>query len=177
METLFPTCRIRSTSGAGTQRCRLARRLVRSTFAPVTTASQQQVSSHGATAVSLRAWFWPLLMMALIFFASSHSKIAAPQVGGVDKLGHFVVYGWLGVLWARVGFVARLKPLGAWSAVAIASLYGISDEFHQSFTPGRGVEFADWVADTLGALFAVTLYLRWHSLRRWLEGPWFTRAC
>ena len=69
-----------------------------------------------------------------------------------------------------------MKPLGVWSAVAIASLYGFSDEFHQSFTPGRGVEFGDWVADTLGALMAVTIYARWHGLRRWLEGGLFSRG-
>ncbi len=114
--------------------------------------------------------------MAVIFFASSQSKIAAPDVSGIDKVGHFVVYGWLGVLFARIDWVRRMKPLGVWTAVAIASLYGFSDEFHQSFTPGRGVEFADWLADTLGALVAVTLYARWHGLRRWLEDGLFSRG-
>ncbi|WP_175414695.1 VanZ family protein [Nibricoccus aquaticus] len=125
---------------------------------------------------SSRAVFWPLVLMALIFFASSNSQIAAPNVSGIDKFGHFVVYGWLGVLWARVPWVTRWKPLGVWTAVAVASLYGITDEFHQSFTPGRGVEFADWLADTVGALVAVTIYARWHGLRRWLEGGLFSRG-
>ena len=125
---------------------------------------------------SKRTLVCPLLLMAVIFFASSQSKVAAPDVGGIDKIGHFVVYGWLGVLWARVGWVARVKPLGVWTAVAIASLFGFSDEVHQSFTPGRGVEFGDWLADTLGALVAVTIYARWHGLRRWLEGGLFSRA-
>jgi VanZ family protein len=39
----------------------------------------------------------------------------------------------------------------------IASLYGASDELHQSFIPGRSPEIGDWVADTLGALIAVLL--------------------
>jgi VanZ family protein len=132
--------------------------------------------SHPPGSTSRRAVLWPLVLMAVIFFASSSSKIAAPNVSGIDKFGHFIVYGWLGVLWARVPWVTRLKPLGVWTAVAIASLYGITDEFHQSFTPGRGVEFADWVADTVGALVAVTLYARWHGLRRWLEGGLFSRG-
>jgi hypothetical protein len=29
----------------------------------------------------------------------------------------------------------------------------------------------DWVADTLGAALAVTLYARWGWYRRWLEMP------
>jgi VanZ family protein len=127
-------------------------------------------------AISYRALLWPLVLMAVIFFASSQGRVAAPQVSGIDKVGHFVVYGWLGVLWARVPWVAGLKPFGVWTAVAIASLYGITDEFHQSFTPGRGVEVADWLADTFGALAAVTLYARWHGLRRWLEGGPFSRG-
>ena len=35
----------------------------------------------------------------------------------------------------------------------IVSIYGIIDEFHQSFTPGRDATISDWIADTLGALF------------------------
>jgi VanZ family protein len=113
---------------------------------------------------------WPVLLMGMTFFASGQSEVAAPQVSGIDKLGHFVVYAWLGVLLVRIPVIARLRPLGVWSAVAIASLYGLTDEFHQSFTPGRSVEVADWVTDTLGALTAVAVYSRWSGLRRWLEG-------
>ncbi len=54
-------------------------------------------------------------------------------------------------------------------AALIASLYGGFDEVRQSFTPGRSVELADWLADTLGAWVAVLVYARWHSYRRLLE--------
>ena len=37
--------------------------------------------------------------------------------------------------------------------IVITSVYGIIDEIHQSFTPGRECSFFDWVADTLGAVF------------------------
>ncbi|MGC4073141.1 MAG: VanZ family protein [Nibricoccus sp.] len=135
-----------------------------------------ETPSAETTPSSSRAFIWPLVLMALIFFASSNSNIAAPNIGGIDKAGHFVVYGWLGVLWARVPALTRLTPLGVWIAVLAASLYGISDEFHQSFTPGRSVEFDDWIADTIGALVAVTIYARWHGLRRWLERGLFARG-
>jgi VanZ family protein len=39
-------------------------------------------------------------------------------------------------------------------AVAIVSLYGVSDEVHQAFVPGRNADVFDWVADTTGALVA-----------------------
>lgn len=110
-----------------------------------------------------------MLLAVLIFNASSQSQIAAPNIVGVDKIGHFVVFGWLGVLLARWSAVARIRPLGMGTAIVIVSLYGALDEFHQSLTPGRGVEVADWIADTLGAIVAVTIYARWSTLRGWLE--------
>lgn len=35
--------------------------------------------------------------------------------------------------------------------IALASLYAVTDEFHQSFVPGRVCDPADWLTDTLGA--------------------------
>ncbi|MBM2835248.1 MAG: VanZ like family protein [Candidatus Brocadiaceae bacterium] len=73
----------------------------------------------------------------LIFAASSEdtSSIAIPRY--VDKLIHFVEFG---------------------LSIGIASLYGISDEFHQSFTPHRSVDVFDWLADTAGAVAAGFLW-------------------
>jgi VanZ family protein len=36
-------------------------------------------------------------------------------------------------------------------AIAVASLYGVSDELHQLFVPGRESDPMDWLTDTLGA--------------------------
>ena len=58
-----------------------------------------------------------------------------------------------------------------WAAILLASAYGALDEVRQSFTPGRSVEVDDWVADTLGACLAVTLYQLWPWYRRLLEMP------
>jgi VanZ family protein len=43
-------------------------------------------------------------------------------------------------------------------SVVSASLYGISDEIHQSFVPFRDAEVADVIADILGAVGGVFLY-------------------
>jgi len=52
-------------------------------------------------------------------------------------------------------------------AVLIASLYGITDEWHQSFV-GRDSTVRDWGADTVGALLmAIAILLIW---RRWEAG-------
>lgn len=47
----------------------------------------------------------------------------------------------------------------------LASLYGAVDELHQATVPGRSADVADWVADTLGAAFAVTLAVLWQRQR------------
>jgi VanZ family protein len=69
--------------------------------------------------------------------------------------------------------VVRLgnKPRSAWIALVLVSAYGMSDEWHQSFTPGRSVELADWLADTSGAAMAIVMYRTWDAYRCWLEMP------
>jgi VanZ family protein len=41
-------------------------------------------------------------------------------------------------------------------AIAIGVLYGMSDEFHQLFVPGRSANIPDLVADALGVTLAQT---------------------
>lgn len=114
-----------------------------------------------------RGVLWPLTIAALIFCASSRSHVAGPAIHGLDKVVHFSVYALLGTL------VCRLAPgwRGAGFSLLIVSGFGFTDEWHQSFVPGRQAEFADWVADTLGALVAISLYAGWESYRRLLEHP------
>ncbi len=115
----------------------------------------------------LTPWLWPALLAATIFYVSGDSQVAGPDIAGIDKVAHFAVYGLLATLIARVPGVPVLI------AAALASAYGLTDELHQSFTPGRSVEWIDWCADTLGALTAVFIYSRWTAYRRWLEAPLF----
>ncbi len=109
-----------------------------------------------------------LAWMAVLFYLSHQSTLDVPMLfSGQDKLFHAIVYGILGFLLLgsqlppAVGFnIPQIR-----GSILIASLYGISDEFHQYFIPGRNSDVWDWVADTLGALIAVSL-LAWLS-RKW----------
>jgi VanZ family protein len=103
----------------------------------------------------IRRWVWIGLVAATIFLASSRETVATPGLPGPeDKYAHFLVYGLLATL------LCRLK--GGWRAagwaVLAASLYGSSDEWHQTFVAGRDASVGDWVADTTGAALAVVLY-------------------
>jgi VanZ family protein len=117
------------------------------------------------------AWLWPLTIAALIFLASTRSHVAGPAVKGSDKVAHFSVYGLLGTLIVRSGRGQRAAIV----ALLLTSAYGASDEWHQSFTPGRSVEFGDWLADTLGGALAIGLYTFWPRYRAVLERPLFGR--
>uniref|UniRef100_UPI00404A5C3C VanZ family protein n=1 Tax=Cephaloticoccus sp. TaxID=1985742 RepID=UPI00404A5C3C len=112
-------------------------------------------------------WLWPVLLALTIVVASGRGSVAAPNIIDFDKAAHFSIYGLLATLVARAGFPERRR----WWAILIVSLFGLTDEWHQSFTPGRSVEIADWVADTLGAILAVALYVHWQGYHRLLETP------
>ena len=93
----------------------------------------------------------------LIFAASSEdtSSIAIPRY--VDKLIHFVEFGFLCLMTCWALSSARIGSKNIYKlilAIGITSFYGMSDEFHQYFTPNRSAEIFDWLADTAGAVTA-----------------------
>ena len=99
-------------------------------------------------------WLPPVGWAAAIFVVSSMSS--PPKTPGFamgDKLAHLLVFAILSLLIHRGLAQERgLSPARArWIAFLITSIYGALDEFHQLFVPMRTVEFADWIADTLGA--------------------------
>lgn len=117
---------------------------------------------------------WPVALAVTVFFASGQSDLAAPELVWIpspDKVLHFCVYGLLATLVVRVFFGRGRSWQAGLAAVLLVSGYGIADEFRQSFTPGRAVELADWVADTLGAMVAVAAYCLLPAWRRMWETP------
>lgn len=121
---------------------------------------------------SLRKTLFLAALAATVVLASSRTVLGLPRwfhFQNFDKVAHFLVFGLLATLVARIPWVRRRKPLGIVTAVVAVSLFGVMDELHQSFTPGRSVDGWDWVADTVGAAIAVSLYARWAWYRATLE--------
>lgn len=117
---------------------------------------------------TLRAWLPALIWMGLIFWLSSQSSIRNPAPGLDDKVlevaGHLVEYGVLAVL---LYFPLRQTEMTLRTAVAVALigavLYGISDEWHQSFVPNRTPSVFDLLVDAVGATLALTIVTLWQS--------------
>lgn len=113
---------------------------------------------------------WPLALAATVVWCSSHPLPRwGEPVHQSDKVVHFLVFGLIASLVARLAAVQRTRPLGIYTAVLIVSVFGVTDELHQHFTPGRSMDVLDWLADTLGATAATVLYARWRWYRELLE--------
>ena len=106
-------------------------------------------------------WFLAWLgWMAILFFLSAQEQL--PSVGSgivwADKALHAAAYGFLTLL--SLGFVRALhvrRGAAYLSALAWSAAYGLSDEWHQSFVPGRDADVFDWAADVATAAIVLAL--------------------
>jgi len=84
-----------------------------------------------------------------------------PKIPGMDKIFHFIVYAALSS--AIFGSIIKSKNnhnKALFISIFLAVLYGLSDEFHQSFVPGRECSLLDLLADFLGAAFGAAKSLK-----------------
>ena len=117
----------------------------------------------------LSHWFPPLAWMGLIYFLSDQPDL--PQAPGawpdtlLKKTGHALGYGILAWLYLRP---LRGRLCSATSSRALsfglAVLYGLSDEYHQTFVPGRNGTLWDVAVDGIGVCGA--MLLDWWLQRR-----------
>ncbi|MHB8789259.1 MAG: VanZ family protein [Desulfobulbaceae bacterium] len=114
-----------------------------------------------------------ITVMGIIFFLS-HQPGTTLQLSlppGADKLGHALLYAVLAgasLLALDPGHKRRTPVRAGLLVVLFCLVYGISDEFHQWFIPGRAPSGGDLLADTAGAAIAVAGWLR-HVARRRLK--------
>jgi VanZ family protein len=114
----------------------------------------------------MRDWVWraipAIAWMALIFALSSQDGV--PQPRGLSSVmlpivAHLALYGVLAILLLRV-FQRGGRPTRSAmvAAVVAAALYGVTDEFHQSYVPGRDSSVFDLFVNTVGATIAVIVW-------------------
>jgi len=117
----------------------------------------------------LRLWGPAILMMSVIFGFSSIPSSDMPNFDAFDyivkKGGHAFGYGLLGLSYLRGlkgnGSEVRLRWfLTAW---VLAVLFSTTDEFHQSFVPGRHPAVTDVIIDAFGAALALFIANRYYK--------------
>jgi VanZ family protein len=124
-------------------------------------------------------WGPAVLVMVIIFWLSSipgkevglamepvlqhvpKSVVVSSQMAPLKiswlKMGHVVMYACLGLT-----YLHALRPSGSRAptlAVLLALVFALSDEFHQSFVPGRSAGLMDVVLDVGAAALAVSIWV------------------
>ena len=111
--------------------------------------------------------------MATIFWLSSQSVLPGhgliPEWLDFDWLHHGLAYALLAVLTVRALARGRRAGVGAATLVGawlVATIYGVTDEWHQSFVPGRMSDVRDLLADGVGAALGLGLVWAWSIIKR-----------
>ena len=109
-----------------------------------------------------------ILYFLFIYWLSDQSNSPAPSwFEFQDKIHHAGAYFIMTLLaWRCFRHVFKRPIIVFFVSVAFCSLYGLTDEWHQSFIVGRQSDVIDWVADTIGAvlaMFFLNLYFSYKS--------------
>lgn len=131
--------------------------------------AEVRAQAAGSLARQIVLWAPPVLYAAAIFLFSAMPRPPRVPGGLSDKWSHGLAYAGLTVL------LIRALAGGAWrgvtarvcvAAAVIAALYGVTDELHQLFVPGRQADVLDVAADSIGATIAAVLAGGWRLVAR-----------
>ena len=143
---------------------------------------------NGTRRFAIASWVFVALWAAFIFFMSSNTStglneglgvfsriyqvmkdvqasLLGPGVDVLSSIAHFCEYTVFGALLANA--LRCHMPLGRACVLAIVcgSLYGVTDEFHQLFVPGRAGKLTDVLIDCIGvSLITAVLWLRFKRM-------------
>ncbi len=122
---------------------------------------------------SYNFWWYqaPAIAAAVVIFVlSSFPRLPTPEIGidYEDKLEHAIAYAFFAVLICRALYFQQTYLFWQRNHLSLSfvlgTLYGISDEFHQSFVPGRTADVYDAIADGVGCIIGV--YIFWYFYSR-----------
>lgn len=123
-------------------------------------------SACGTGGCGIFPWLPVIAVMSGLFISSSVPGTEIPRLFNLqDYVYHASAYVLLGFLCARAcaqTVAARNPALGLSLAIALSCLYGVTDEFHQSFVPQRTMSGLDMLTDAAGSILGGMVY-RWRS--------------
>lgn len=111
----------------------------------------------------LKFWFPVIIYAIIIFWVSSQQQPFGVEIEivGLDKILHIIEYAILGFLLARA-FAGSSEKISIRDLVLITfiigTLYGLTDEFHQHFTPGRVVSILDLISDAISSFLGAVIF-------------------
>jgi VanZ family protein len=106
--------------------------------------------------------------MGVIFYVSSLHEPPLPP-GVSDKPAHAFGYLGFGLVIARAiggGLPLRITMRQALVGLALAAFYGVTDEVHQRFVPGRSADIVDWFSDCIGSAIGLFGSCAWSIISR-----------
>jgi len=110
----------------------------------------------------IKFWLPVLLIMGFIFYASSlPAEDIPPLFPSQDFAFHLIIYLALSYFFIRAlkNTYTNIAPAKAvLFTVIFASLYGLTDEFHQLFVVGRNASIFDLFIDSIGSFIGALLY-------------------
>lgn len=112
----------------------------------------------------LKLWLPVIIYAIIIFWGSSQESPFGVifSISGIDIILHIAEYSVLGILLSRAiaGSAQKVSIATLIFAVfAIGTLYGITDEFHQYFTPGRYSSVLDLASDAIGSFLGAVIFV------------------
>ncbi len=116
-------------------------------------------------------WTGAIFHMALIYFLSSRAWPATPLSlpDFSDKFVHIMIYIPLAFAISIALRKSGMKRYVLITGIILATLYGITDEVHQAYVPGRCSDVSDALADIVGAFIGCISAMLCNSRR--IEHP------
>ena len=109
------------------------------------------------------SWLFTAAYMGIIFYLSSLT-FDTELPSNSDKIIHIIIYGPLALLLYKALKGTGIRKHLFAASLILAGLYGITDEIHQSFVPGRDAAAGDAVADFIGAF--VGCYIAGRTIKK-----------
>ena len=116
--------------------------------------------------MKLIRWAVTLAYAGVIFYLSSRTWPNAPSFPYADKIAHIILYTGFGglVLWSLRKTRFRGNSYIYAVAIILSTSYGLSDEVHQLFIPGREFSIFDLMADAVGSAIGVLVVTKLATL-------------
>ena len=122
-------------------------------------------STRSSGTIFISHWLPVIGLCTLIFIQSAFVlSEQVPRWPYFDKLLHLIAYGILAALVCRAFKTIEsmhLRRLRLFlTGVLVTTLYGLSDEWHQSFVPGRSAVVDDLLADLVDAVVGCAIWIK-----------------